>query len=131
MNIRTEKLIPCDEWDKLVLNTYGKPYCFQQQEGCKSRGLHRFSIPDADHDAEMNDTVPEICNHETMGVKFREWLSRDPKQLLHAEDKFREEEWAIKLWWHRNFYPDFQTVANDLHAKGLIGAGDYILEIDW
>jgi hypothetical protein len=35
------------------------------------------------------------------------------------------------MWWDRNFYPNLQMVANDLHEKGLLAAGDYIISIDW
>jgi hypothetical protein len=35
------------------------------------------------------------------------------------------------MWWERNFYPDIQIVANDLHSKDLLEAGTYIIEIDW
>jgi hypothetical protein len=35
------------------------------------------------------------------------------------------------MFWERNFYPDTYTVANDLYDKGLIEAGDYIINIDW
>lgn len=132
MKTRTEKVIECGEWDKLVIDTYGKPYCFQQQEGCKSRGSFRFTVPYEDEDSEMNDSIPEVVNHKTMGVKFSKWLDRDPKQPLSIEDEGCEtDQWAIDLWWHRNFYPDFQTLANDLNAKGLLSTGDYTIDIDW
>lgn len=132
MKTRTEKVIDTAEWDKLVMDTYGKPYCFQQQEGCKDRGLFRFTVPAESHDEDMNDSIPEVVNHPTMGVKFATWKARDPKVPLQSEEKgCREESWAIDLWWGRNFYPDFQTVANDLHAKGLLEAGEYTIDIDW
>ena len=55
------------------------------------------------------------------------WLSRDPKQQIPG----RDEAWALKLWWHRNFYPDVSMIINDLHAKGLLPAGSYLIDIDW
>lgn len=78
----------------------------------------------------MNDAIPENVNDEMMGVKFAKWLERDPKQVLSSLSRRREEQYAIRLWWERNFYPDFQTVANDLHNKGLLKAGKYTIEID-
>ena len=62
-----------------------------------------------------------------MGVKFAVWLARDPKQPL----KDQKNDFQLSLWWDRNFYPDVQTVANDLHAKGLLASGDYVIDIDW
>ena len=131
--MRTITAIPLSEWDKLVTETYGRPYRFQQQDGCVGRGTHRFKVPDEADDEDMNDSVPEVVNHETRGVKFDVWKSRDPKQPLGADEDahVRKEDWAIKLWWHRNFYPDFHTVANDLHARGLLDAGEHTIIIDW
>lgn len=64
-----------------------------------------------------------------MGVSFAAWLARDPKQKL--ADPSAQEDYCLELWWHRNFYPDVQMVANDLHAKGLLDAGDHTILIDW
>lgn len=130
MKTRTEKVIDTHEWDKLVIATYGRPYCFQQQEGCKSRGSFRFTVPAESQDEDMNDSIPETVNDPVMGVKFAKWLERDPKAPLNADELWGEQ-WCIDLWWTRNFYPDFQTVANDLHVKGLLEAGDYTIDIDW
>lgn len=35
------------------------------------------------------------------------------------------------MWWVRNFYPDVNMVANDLYEKGLLEAGEYLINIDW
>lgn len=142
MKIKHVKLIECSDWDDLVMKTYGRHYCFQQQDDCRDRGTYNLTVPEEYDDSEMNDSVPEIVNHPQMGVKFDVWLSRDPKQPLAQdsdkdEDKFsierikREDDWKIPMWWERNFYPNIQAVANDLHAKGLLEAGEYVINIDW
>ncbi len=126
--MKTKQVIELLEWDSLVEQTYGRPYSFQQQDGCQGRGTVEITVPDeaSDHDRE---TVPEEVNHETMGVSFAAWLARDPQQKLsNLED---QEDYCLKLWWERNFYPDIQTVANDLHAKGLLAAGAHTILIDW
>lgn len=128
MKIKTEKVIEVQEWDELVKKTYGRTYSLQQQGGCKSRGIFRFTVPDEADDFE-NDSVPEEVNHEQMGVSFAAWLDRDPKQKLSNPDD--QEDYSLDLWWERNFYPNFQMVANDLHSRGLLKAGDYIIEIYW
>lgn len=125
MKIRTEKIIDVSDWDALVKTTYGRPYSFQQQDGCQNRGLVRFTVPDQAEDHEQ-DSVPEVVNHATMGVSFAAWLKRDPKAPI-ADDGTQ---W-LDLWWERNFYPSFQVVANDLHSKGLLEAGSYAIDIDW
>lgn len=127
MKIKTEKIIEVDDWDELVRNTYKRPYNFQQQDGCKERRLETLNVPIEFDDSDFPETVPEEVNHPEMGVRFSSWLARDPKTLI-AEGK---EEWLTKLWWERNFYPDVQMIANDLHAKGLLEAGKYLIKIDW
>lgn len=123
-----KKLIEVDDWDELVQKTYGKPYRFQQQNGCQSRGTFDLTIPSEDAmDEDMNDSIPEEVNGEIMGVKFKTWLARNPKQT--APDM--KEQWEIDLFWARNFYPDIFTVANDLYKRGLIEAGEYVINIDW
>ncbi len=128
LKIKTEKVIEVHDWDDLVQKTYGRPYCFQQQDGCNERGVFKFTVPDESDDF-VNETVPEVVNHHEMGVSFAAWLARDPKQKL--SDPEAQEDYCLQLWWDRNFYPEFQMVANDLHAKGLIEAGDYTITIDW
>lgn len=129
LKVRTEQVIDVSDWDDLVMETYGKPYNFQQQDGCKDRQRVRITIPDKPCDFE-NDTVPEVVNHRDMGVSFKSWLARDPKQPLNSKDGWVRKH-GVELWWERNFYPDVQMIANDMHDKGLIAAGDYVIDIDW
>lgn len=127
IKIQTKQIITVQDFDKLVTETYGKPYSFQQQDGCKSRGMESITIP-ADVNDYENDTVPEIVNHEEMGVGFKAWLERDPEQFLTSRPNDTS---GLRLWWYRNFYPDVSMIINDLHSKGLLPAGDYLIEIDW
>jgi len=128
MKIRTEKVIDLQEWDKVVRETYGRPYSFQQQGGCKDRGNFYLTVPNEAEDYE-EETVIEKVNGPEMGVSFAAWLARDPKQKLSDPDD--QYDFSLTLWWERNFYPDVQMVANDLHEKGLLEAGDYSICIDW
>lgn len=126
MKIRTEKVIEESEWSEFVAKTYGRPYNFQQQDGCQSRGVFHFKVPNNEYDDFENDTVPEEVNGNKMGVSFAAWLARDPKApILDGGKSF------LDIWWNRNFYPSFQMVANDLHTKGLLEAGEYTINIDW
>ncbi len=126
LRVATVKMIEVSDWDTLVKETYGRPYSFQQQDGCKSRGIVRITVPDETDDYERN-TVPEIVNHEEGGVSFSAWLKRNPKAPIGDGSA----DYSLELWWDRNFYPDIQMVANDLHAKGLLEADSYIINIDW
>lgn len=130
MKVRTEKVIDVGDWDNLVEETYKRIYNFQQQDGCKERQHVHLTIPDEAYDYK-NDSVPEVVNGEEMGVSFKAWLERDPEQSLNSEDEWDRDKYDLDLWWQRNFYPDVQMIANDLHSKGLIEAGDYVIDIDW
>lgn len=123
---RTIKLIDLYDFNKLVRETYNKPYNFQQQDDCKSKGIEYVSVPAHIEDYE-NDTIPEIVNHSEMGVSFKSWLERDPNQLLSNNSSIS----SVNLWWYRNFYPHVSMILNDLHSKNLIEAGDYAINIDW
>jgi hypothetical protein len=126
INTRTVEIIDCHELDRIVADTYGRPYCFQQQDGCKDRGTVNVQVPSDGYDYE-NDTVPEVVSHPYIGVSFKAWLARDPKQPLSRD----EGQFGLELWWQRNFYPSVDMVLNDLHNRGIIDAGDYVIDIDW
>ena len=129
LKIQKKQVIDSFDFDDLVQETYGRHYCFQQQENCKPRGMYYFTVPETyTADDEMHDSIPEVINGRKKGVKFKVWLERDPKKPI--EDG-RCDESTLNMFWGRNFYPDFGTVVNDLHSKGLIEAGEYCLEIDW
>lgn len=123
---QNKQLISDSDFDALVTQTYGKPYQFQQQDGCKERGTYHLTVPSEAYDNE-NDSVLEEINGEEMGVSFAAWLARDPKEWNGDPD----DKDYIDMFWERNFYPDVQMIANDLHAKGLMPAGEYVIEIDW
>jgi hypothetical protein len=131
LKYKNTKVIEVGDWDDLVEKTYGRPYSFQQQDGCQSRGTVNITIPDGlDEEEEYdydNDTIPEVVNGDEMGVKFEAWLARDPKQKLKDDNN----DFSLELFWARNFYPNLQIVANDLYKKGLIEADDYVINIDW
>lgn len=129
LKIKTKKVIDSFDFDKLVKETYGRTYCFQQQDGCQPRGNVHFSVPEESYDEEMHDDIPEVVNGSKMGVKFKTWLDRDPNKPLPG--KSDDDTFSLRLFWQRNFYPDFGTLINDLHEKGLIEAGEYTMEIDW
>ena len=129
LKVKNVQMIDVSDWDNLVEKTYGRIYNFQQQDGCKERGTFSLTVPSHAYDYE-NDTIPEEVNGSEMGVSFKVWLARDPKQKLDTDDEWDREN-GLSLFWERNFYPDIQMIANDLHEKGLIEAGKYVINIDW
>lgn len=129
MQIRTEKVIDVSDWDELVVSTYGRPYNFQQQDGCKDRGYVPIEVPSEDWEYE-NSTVTEEVNGPEEGVSFSAWLARDPKTPLNTEEGERDD-YGLELWWDRNFYPHINAVIGDLYEKGLLPEGEYKIAIDW
>lgn len=123
----TVNMVELGDFDALVEETYNRPYSFQQQDGCKPRGIASFTVPDEEPWDYENDTIPEEINGEEMGVSFKAWLARDPKEWNGEEDPG----YYIQMFWERNFYPTLESVAQDLHKKGLIPAGKYTINIDW
>jgi hypothetical protein len=131
LRTNTRKTIDLHEWNSFVQEVYGRPYNFQQQDGCKSRGFYEFTVPSKPYDYPPddfeNDSVPEVVNHEDMGVSFKAWLARDPKQPLPG----RKDDYGLELWWERNFYPSVDMIIEDLAARKLLEPGDYTILIDW
>lgn len=128
MKITDRKHIEVRDLDKLVRETYGRPYSFQQQDGCKQRGTRAVTIPDDDASDFEATEIPEVVNGDAMGVAFEAWLARDPSAPVGGK---RSDDLGINLFWTRNFYPAIGMVLNDLHARGLLVAGEYIINIDW
>lgn len=126
IKVQNKQVIEVGDFDSLVEKTYGKPYNFQQQNDCQERGVYDLTVPDKAYDY-PNDTIPEKINGSEMGVSFTAWLARDPKEWNGLEENKR----YIYMFWERNFYPDIQMVANDLHSKGLLPEGKYMINIDW
>lgn len=122
---KSKKVVEVQDWDDLVMKTYGKPYAFQQQDGCKSRGICTLQVPSEHVDFE-NDSIPEKINGSKMGVSFNAWISRDPNKNDNGWDK-----WESDLFWERNFYPTTESIVNDLFKKGLLEEGEYVINIDW
>ena len=125
-----KKIIDVNDFDNLVQETYGRPYSFQQQDDCKERGIYSITVPcNNPYDFE-NDSVPEVVNHQEMGVSFKAWLERDPKQHLNTDDEW-DRKHGLSLWYERNFYPSEDMVVNDLYEKGLLDSGQYEIKVDW
>lgn len=131
LKTNTRTTIDLHDWNTFVQETYGRPYDFQQQDGCKDRGTEYFTVDEVfepvEEDTYDNDTIPEDVDTQEMGVSFKGWLARDPKQPLIKQ----EYDFELDSWWTRNFYPSLDMVVNDLHSKGLLKPGQYMIVIDW
>ena len=107
LKFKTEKIISVQNWDALVQKTYGRIYCFQQQDGCKDRGTFEFSVPGGTWDYKNNELMSQESSgdYDEMGVSFQAWIDAIPK----------EDDWRNKMWWERNFYPDVSMIIDDLY----------------
>jgi hypothetical protein len=114
LKYRTQRVISLRDWDQLVKDTYGKEYAFQQQDGCRERQQYHITIPSS---WTNDDSMQDEPRKNAQGVKFSVWLEEDPN-------------WS-RLDIIRNFYPDVETLANDLFSKGLIEEGSYVIDVDW
>ena len=129
LKYKTKKIIDSNDLDDLIRETYGKPYCFQQQDGCKNRGIEYITVPVINPDYYTNTSLKFEINGNDMGVSFDTWLKTTVKEVneLHPEEYSGQND----LWWERNFYPYIDMIINDLYEKGLVEEGDYVIEIDW
>lgn len=126
LKISNKSVISDRDWSEFVSNVYGRRYKFQQQDGCQSRGKISLTVPSNTSDF-PRDKVPEEINGSIMGVSFAAWLERDPEVWNGKPDPG----YYLDLFWHRNFYPKLQIVANDLYERGLLPGGKYKINIDW
>ena len=118
------------EWDKLVNETYGKPYELQQQQNdCYENGSRiEFEVPFSSSEPYSkfeNATLPYEINGEKMGVSLESWVATDEDSFPYGY-KYEKD-----LWYGRNFYPHYEEIANDLYNKGLLQAGNYVIDISW
>lgn len=121
-------MITLQDWDEFVVSVYGKPYMFQQQNGFREKGTYSLTVPDKwAYDNRGTTEIPFEVNGKEMGVSFETWLDTSPEDTA----KHFAWDWENDTFWERNFYPDVRMIANDLHSKGLIEPGKYIIEIDW
>ena len=124
VNFKNVKLISVQDWDALVTEVYGKPYNYQQQDGCKERGISWNECPCESCD--YNTTaIPIQVNGEKMGVSFKTWLDTP------ADEPWFTKDYKNIMCWDRNFYPEVGMIINDLHEKGILPEGDFGIEIDW
>src|SRR5574343_1183830 len=104
--MKNVNIFQLNEFDELIKKEYNKKYySFQQQDGCKDRGIEYFTIPindpeDLDNLSMIEDDVKNNRLSVYRGVKFEEWLLKD-KDFKWFIGKEREYENA--LLWERNF----------------------------
>lgn len=99
------------DFSRYVTEHYGRPYNLQQQGDMLAQ------------EASVRFTVPSPYAEDDMPVSLADWIAATPPT---DPSDYRE-----KMRWERDYYPNLETVANDLHTKGLLDAGDYIMYAWW
>lgn len=128
LEFRIEKVIDSSDLDALVVATYGKPFCFQQQDDCRDRGSYQFEVksePDLSDEFKGKTELDCGINGEDYGVDFQTWLNTKASDFYDGKPFYQD------LWFERNFYPDMVYLLSDLCKRGLIEAGRYTIEVDW
>lgn len=140
------------EFSELVSKTYGRPYRLQQQgEGIGNGNVVHVEVP-----SEPSGFLGTNDNGDPL-PDFQTWLDRDETASVpdpttemlkkHNEDNKHKPDFekilipedkqslpgglTHQLWWTRDFYPPLESVLTDLHAKGLLDAGDYTIHAWW
>ncbi|MFE3757903.1 hypothetical protein ACFXO9_26650 [Nocardia tengchongensis] len=106
---RAVTLIWEKDFSQFVSRVYGRPYQLGRQDG----GLLK--------DSTVEFTVP-AQEFEWSDPSVAEWLA-----ALPPDDR----DWQETLRWEREFHPGLEAIVNDLHARGLLPAGEYLLEVWW
>ncbi|MFD3594317.1 hypothetical protein ACFWU5_16460 [Nocardia sp. NPDC058640] len=120
---RVVTLIRETVFSKLVAETYGRPYRFQQQDDCQhgQNTVHLFDVPHPEGGWESVEEFRACFADGTPTVQ--EWANTPIGEYEHP--------WQAELHWEREFYPPFEAVIDDLYARGLIAVGSYGLHIWW
>lgn len=124
MKTKTVKIAEVNDFDELVMNTYGIPYNFQQQGGCKNTSIEYFCFPfNGDY---TNTTLPFEINGKTRGISFEVWKNHDMEELK----KMFSDDWEVGMFYARNFYPHIERLLQDLVDKELISGKCFGIEIN-
>ena len=126
LKIVQRNTISVNDWDNFVREIYSKNYSFQQQDGCKDRGIETINTLDEPYDY-RNTEIPFKVNGEDMGVSFETWLNTKPDDTV----KHFEYTYQNNLFWERSFYPHVSMIVKDLVEKDLLKPGEYDIIIDW
>lgn len=100
---------------ELITETYGRPYRLQQG------GMGEF----LGQDTIVSVSVPEEADDVDVQL-FAIWLQQDATPPADSIAR-----WKWKLEWERYKAAPIQPILNDLHEKGLLDAGDYVIHVWW
>lgn len=124
LKTKTVQRISTIDWDMIIIETYGKPYQYHHQFGVEEGEAADIIVPFGEWTWDFeNAEIPFVVNCEKFGVCFKTWLNTKPEETT----KYFRNDFYNELFWTRHFYPDLSMIVNDLHARGLLEAGEYII----
>lgn len=146
LKVVTKQIIDESDFSKLVSDTYGRPYRLQQQEPLMNQDSYMpIQVPNDWHAADkdharlrkwIEENPPQyVDGQEPTYPSFKEWLDRDANAYVGGRDMY--EGWGdpggfwYTLWWERAFFPPLGEVIDDLHKRGLLDEGEYLIHAWW
>jgi hypothetical protein len=118
LKMSSYKLLKAQQWDKLVQNTYGKPYRLYAQVPYSKAYHWQWFYPGSikpDESYLSTDIIDEYDNW--WGVQFDAWVA---KPNTGQGDNY----------WHSKCYPTLAAVAHDLLQKGLISEQGHFIYLE-
>lgn len=128
LKLETIKVIDVDKWNDFIVETYGKPYNFQQQDGCKERQYTNVDVKYYVGEWDINEELEELEEYggDIPFVRLDEWLAKEVEKPSEGNEK-----WRIETRWERDFYPHIGELIIDLYNKNLIKLETFYINIDW
>ena len=111
------------DWDEFVEEVYAKTYKFKKQPDKLFTRMQFITVPLAEVEEYKNTKIPFEPFPLQFGVSFETWKNSTPEETLQ-HFKF---DWDDDDFWECGFFPHIQMIAHDLHAKGLLEAGEYVI----
>ena len=105
------------DFSEFVAEGYGRPFCWQQMVLAGQDSFHEFDIfPPVGGDEDWVSTYAQ--------PQLDEWLA--------AWANMPEgEPWLMKMNAERDHVIDLNVLTWDLHRRGLLAAGTYLMKVGW
>lgn len=136
LEFEIKKVVEDYHWNAFVESVFGKEpntYNFQQQNGCRDRGLYLVRVFPSEEDLlDEQELLDEEISYkvngygEMFGVSLKTWLNTSKEDTKSKVGK----DYLNDLFWARHFYPTIEELVAYLYKLGLLEEGDFYIEID-
>lgn len=104
------------DFSEFVAEVYGRPFCWQQMQMAGQDSYQEFDVPDQGDDTEWVTTYAQ--------PQLDEWLAAWANMP-------QRESWLMKINAERDHVIDLDVLTWDLHRRGLLAAGTYLMKVWW